>query len=228
MGAHERQQLVLPRCPFGTGFGKAGRDDAQRLDTGCEHVARRCENRPTGHTDHGQIDGDRQLHHRRVACNAPDRLAGTVDRIDRAGEVRREHVPEELPADRPATRRGPDHGDGDRREERLQRRGDGHVVSLVGDRLRPGRDAEHDLDHTVLQRAAALEAGVVEDAEHRAVLRQHLGNELGEPGRGGVRRQPLEQPSADPTAMQIIGDGERDLRAARIMKLNIGGERDRT
>ncbi len=42
-----------------------------------------------------------------------------------------------------------------------------------------------------------------------------------------VDRQALEQPRRDPAAVQIVGDGERNLGARRIAQADVGRERDR-
>ena len=46
------------------------------------------------------------------------------------------------------------------------------------------------------------------------VPRKHLGHELLDAGRRGVRGEPLEQARADAATVKLVGDGERDLGAA--------------
>ena len=39
--------------------------------------------------------------------------------------------------------------------------------------------------------------------------------------------EPLEEPRPDPAAVHFVGDGERNLRAGRIVEAHIGRECDR-
>ena len=123
---------------------------------------------------------------RPVAAHAGDRLAVAVDRVGGAGEVAGEDVAEELAADRAAPPRGADDGDAPRLEERPQRGDDRHVVARV-DVLAVAlgrRDRELHLELAALELARQLEAGRLEDAEHGAVVRQHLGDEALDPDLG--------------------------------------------
>ena len=88
-------------------------------------------------------------------------------------------------------------------------------------------ELEHDLDDAGLDVRARLEAGVVEHAQHRAVLRQHVGDELFDSDGGRVRGEPLEQARPDAAPVQVVGDGERDLGARRIVQADVRRERDR-
>ncbi len=63
--------------------------------------------------------------------------------------------------------------------------------------------------------------------EHRAVLWQHLRNQLVDPGGGGVRGESLEQPRTDPVAVELVGDGKGDFGAMRVAQPDVGGECDR-
>ena len=146
----------------------------------------------------------------------------------RAREVAGHDVAEQLPADRAPPRRGAHHGHAGRREERRQRRGDGQVIAAVdalevaGGRL----DRHRDLGDAALVLALDREARALEDAEHRAVVGQHLREEAAHPHVPGLPRELLEQPRADALALQLVGDRERDLGAGRVAQPYVAAERD--
>ena len=123
--------------------------------------------------------GVRDLRDRAVAAHAGDRLAAAVDRVGGAGEVGLEHVAEELAADRAAPARGADHG-----HARGSKNGRSEAATATWSRSSTrARNAsvaaigKLHLDLAVLELARDLEAGPGEDAEHRLVLGQHLGDE---------------------------------------------------
>ena len=123
-----------------------------------------------------------------VTANSGNGRALRIHRIRGAGEVRLEHVAEELTADRSAPRRGAHDRDRLRLEERAQRRDDGRVVALL-DALFEAlgrRDRELDLDDAAGEFPLELEACALEDAEHRRVLGKDLGHEALEIGRAHV------------------------------------------
>ena len=110
-------------------------------------------------------------------------------------------------SDRP--RRGANDGDALRFEERPERGDDAHVVALlhalavrVG-----GADRERDLDLAAVQLAADLEAGVLEDAQHRAVLAQHFRDEALDSRLTGSPGQLLEESYPDAASLEVVGDG---------------------
>src|SRR5581483_4079329 len=78
---------------------------------------------------------------------------------------------------------------------------------------------------TAFEPAVHLEPGVAEDTQHRAVLREHLGDELLDAGVGSVHRQTLEQAHPDATTLQLVTDGERDLGAPRVAQLHVARQR---
>ena len=136
--------------------------------------------------DDGKVDSLPDLGHRAVAVDSRDGVPFPVDGVDGAGEVAGEDVAKQLAADRAATLRGPDDGDGARLKERLERGPHGHVVAFghvlairVG-----GRDREPDLELAALAGAGDREAGVAEHVEHRVVLEHDLRDELLDPRRG--------------------------------------------
>jgi hypothetical protein len=54
--------------------------------------------------------------------------------------------------------------------------------------------------------------------EHAVVLAEHVGLELRDAVRAGDAKQVLEQDGTDPAALVLVGDGEGDLRTARILR----------
>src|SRR5919204_769767 len=163
--------------------------------------------------DDGQIDYFGNVRDRRVGGHAAHRLAVPVDRVGGAGEVRCEDVAKQLPADRPAPARGTDHGHRPGLEERAQRSGDREVVALVDARLVPLRrcDRKADLELAAVELPGDLEARGLEDAEHRAVLRQDLGDEALDTLFRCERGEALEQARSDPMPLELVGHGERGL-----------------
>src|SRR5262249_40660858 len=151
-----------------------------------------------GKAEDGEIDRVRDLAHRGVAAHAGDGLAPAVDWIDGAVEAGAEDVAEKLSPDRAGTCGCPDDGNSLGREERPQRGADGNVISLVDTvavAVGPG-DRERDLDLAALEVPLDLESGVLEDAQHRTVVRQHFGHEALYSRLAGPAGQLLEQPGA--------------------------------
>ena len=173
VGAHERQQLLLARDALGPGLGEARRDDAERARPRAQRFLGGGEHELAGKADHAEVDRIADLLERAVGAHAGDGLTGAVDGIGGAGEPAREDVAEQLAADRPAPRRGADHGDRARLEERAQRRGHRDVVALVDSRaVALGRlDREPHLDDAAVERARRHEAGVLEHGEHACCSR---------------------------------------------------------
>ena len=58
------------------------------------------------------------------------------------------------------------------------------------------------------------------------VLRQHLGDELLDPGFRRVRGEPLEQTRPDSAPVQVVCDRKGNLGPAWVMEANVGRERD--
>ena len=77
-------------------------------------------------------------------------------------------------------------------------------------------DVEAHLDHAVLDVPLDVVAGVGEDGEHLAVLRQHLGGEPRDAELLGDGGEVLEQHRADALALVVVADVERHLGAARV------------
>ena len=77
-------------------------------------------------------------------------------------------------------------------------------------------DRETNLDGASGDRPRDVEAGVLEDPQHRAVLVEHLGHEALDAGRGCGQRELLEQTGADAPALHRVLDGEGGLRRPRV------------
>jgi hypothetical protein len=88
-----------------------------------------------------------------------------------------------------------------------------------------GVDVEGQGDDAVVVVGADLVAGLAEDGEHLAVLRQHLGLEPVDAvlPRGG--REVLEEDGAEPAALVGVADVERDL-GARVVELLVAADGD--
>ena len=186
-----------------------------------EHVAAR-------NADHGEIDGIGDLLDRAIGAYSGDRFSRAVHGVRRAYEVGGDDVAKELAADDAASLRRADHGDAGWGEERTERRRDGDVVALLDPRAELlGRcDREPNLDLAALERARHLEAGVSEDAEHGRVLGQHVGDEALDADVCRARCEPFEQPRRSSAPLQIVRDGECDLRSRRVTQARVLRRRD--
>jgi hypothetical protein len=226
--ADELEQLLLPAGAFGADFGEAGRDHAERANARPECVARRSEHAVAGDADDDEVDGLRELLHGAIRADAGDARSGAVDGIDGPGEIGFDDVPEKLTADRAAARRSADDSNGRGREERPERRRDGNVITALDtlDERRRLVDRELHVHLTVVERPRHRKPGAREDLEHLRVVGEDLGLELVDPVSRCNRRELLEQPRADAKAMQGVGDGERDLGAARLAQSRVLRDRD--
>jgi len=79
-----------------------------------------------------------------------------------------------------------------------------------------GLDIELNLHHAVLDPALYGITRLREDRKHPAIVRQHLGRELGQTHVLADCGQVLEEDRADPLALVVIGDIEGDLSAAGV------------
>ena len=228
VGADEREQLLLPLDSFAADLGEAGRDHDERANALAQRLLRRAEDRRGGQRDHREVDRVGDLFDRAVGADAGNRLAVAVHRVGGAGEVAGEDVAEELAADRAAPLGGADDGDAPGLEERLERGDDRLVVArldVLAVALRR-RDRELHLQLAALELAGQLEACRLEDAEHRPVLRQHVGDEALDPDLGRALRELLEQPGADAAALVLVGDGERRLGELAVAQADVVGDGD--
>ena len=74
-----------------------------------------------------------------------------------------------------------------------------------------GGDPELDVHGPEVVLAGDLEAGAEEDPEHGAVLAEHLGDEATDAAVAAGRREVLQQQAAEPVAVLLLVDQERDL-----------------
>ena len=87
-------------------------------------------------------------------------------------------------------------------------------------------DRELHLELAAFELARELETGRLEDAQHVAVVRQHLRDEALDSLLGGTGGELLEQPRADPAALVVVGDRERRFRDGRVAEAHVVGDRD--
>ena len=214
MAADEREELVLEQPSVLARLAEPGRDDAECAHALRERFARDVEHRRGRHADDGEIELVADLRDVGVAADARDRVALPVHRIDGSVEVGAQHVAKELSADGAATPRGADDRYGARAEERDERVPDADVVALLDPRLEPRRrvEVESRLEDVLLDLLRHGEARVLEDAAHRQVAGEDVGDELLDPLRTGALRELLEEARAEPARAELVGDGERDLR----------------
>ncbi len=74
--------------------------------------------------------------------------------------------------------------------------------------------------------ALELEAGPLEDTEHRRGSRENLGDEALDPDPGSAGRQALEQSRPDASALLGVGDGKGGLGHGRIAQTHVVADRD--
>ena len=113
---------------------------------------------------------------------------------------------------------GSDDGDGVGEEHRAHADRLGAVLARQAHRLRAlgGLDLEAHRHDAVLDVPVDLVAGVTEDREHLAVLRQHLGDELGDADLLRDDCEVLEHHRADAAALEVVGDVEGHLGAVPV------------
>ena len=89
---------------------------------------------------------------------------------------------------------------------------------------RPQR--QENFDDPALERACRDETRVGEHAQHRCVRGEHLGNELLDAHGRTELREPFQQACSDPTALELVGDGECNLGTSEVAKADVARERD--
>ncbi len=228
MRPNEREELVLTLAPVAANLCESCRDDAEGAGS---PLQRRLD--PVQHVLGRQADDDQvrrlgELLDRPVAANTGDGVTGRVHRVGDAFELPRDDVAEEQAADRFPPLGCTEHGDARGREEGPERGDGGEMVALVHPlevRL-GGLDPELDLDGPALERPRALEPHSLEDAEHRAVLREDLCDEALDADRCCALGELLQQSSADSAPLVGIGHQKGDLGRRRIAEPHIARERD--
>jgi hypothetical protein len=131
-----------------------------------------------------------------------------------------DNVAEELPADRPGTRRGSQHREALGLEEGTQGSDDRRVVALVdpGAVGRARRDLELELDRSLLEPPDDVETCVRKDPQHGQVLGQDDGDEPLDAADGREGGQLLEEPRPDPPPLELVCHRERDFGLGGITK----------
>jgi hypothetical protein len=89
-----------------------------------------------------------------------------------------------------------------------------------------GRDREAHLDLPAFELPGDLEARIPEDREHRVVLGEHYCEESLDALLCRAWRELLEEARGRAASLQLVGDGEGDLRGRAIAQSGPLGERD--
>jgi hypothetical protein len=87
-------------------------------------------------------------------------------------------------------------------------------------------DREADFELTVFKLSGHLEAGALENAEHRPVLRHHLCDEALDALLRREHGEPLEQAGPDPAPLELVRDRERSLGGTLVAEPHVLGDRD--
>jgi hypothetical protein len=97
------------------------------------------------------------------------------------------------------------------------------VVALVACfHIALGRsDREPDFELTAVEFPCHLQAGALEDAEHRAVLGHHFGDQALDACLAGPLCKLLQQPRADSPALVLVSDRESRLRRAVVAQPHV-------
>ena len=188
----------------------------------------RLEDRGRRETDDRELDGIGDVRDGAVSPDACDRLAVAIHGVCGTHVLALEDVAEELASDRAPARRGAEHRDGLRLEERTERRDDRGVITFLDERCIPdgGGDRERHLDLTAGKSSRHFEAHAFEDFDHRSVVRHHLADETFDSARGSARGELFDQPRPDAAPLVGIRNGESHFRGQRIAKANVVGECD--
>ncbi len=148
--------------------------------------------------------------------------------IHRSGEPVVDEVAQHLVPDGAPMLPRSDDGNRAGRDEPRDRASLGHVLALVHG-LECGislEDAHLDRDDAVGKRAVGLEPCSLEDREHPAILRKHLGGETRDAVRTSDDREMLEQHCGDAAPLVLVVDGERNLRLATARPLVVARDPD--
>lgn len=151
--------------------------------------------------DDDQVEARRQI--RNPVCDGhPARIAERPDGVrQRPDELGRAGQPDAA---------GPD--------ETPDRGALGPALALLHDRARLGRPLDREVDDHVAvgQRGFDAVAGAAEDADHPAILRQHLGEESPDAPLTAHLGQVLQEQARDAPTLDIVTDEERDVRRAVV------------
>ena len=160
------------------------------------------------HRHDRQVDGPRDVFHRRVRRDRRDDVGLGVDGVDGAVKARGDQVLQHSVADGPGLSGGADDPDRPGSKERLQRSLGGDAISGLRHRDASLRrlDVQGDLDDPFLQLAVNVVAAVLKDAEHLLVFGQHLGDQAAKARNVGRKCQTLQQDGADTLALVGVFD----------------------
>jgi len=161
-------ELGLPRPSGLVGLREPGRDHHERPDALPAAGRRHLDDPRRRDGDDRQVHRTRNVLYRGVGGHRLDDVRGGVHRIDGPGKLVGQEIVEDFSPNRPTLSRGADDRDGPRVEERAERVGRGHSLTLVKSLHRffgqHGREGFVNLSglHVHFRR----EAGVAEHLQH--------------------------------------------------------------
>ena len=179
MRANRCEQRPLAFLAFRADLREPRGDHADRPNPRIEDGLDRLEDCGRRKTDDGEIYGVGDVSDGAVSPNACDRLAVAIHGVCGTHVLALEDVAEELASDRAPARRGAEHRDGLRLEERTERRDDRSVITFLDERCITdgGSDRERHLDLAAAESSRHFEAHAFEDLDHRGVVRHHFADE---------------------------------------------------
>ena len=228
--ADEREQCSWRARPSRPTSAKPDEMTHSARDAGAQRRAGGLSDLRAGDADDGEVDGAPMSATERVSPDAGDGLAAPVDGIGRAGEVGGEDVAKQLAADRAAAAGGADDGDRSgrrtgaarrpRRRDRARRRGRGSV-------RRGDREADLDLSARRASRLTSKPASAKTRSMWPFSAKTSATKRLD--ARASCEDgELLEQTCADAVTLQVVGDGEGDLRRLDVAQACVLGDRDGT
>jgi hypothetical protein len=211
-------QRALRGRAVGAGLGEAGRDDHETTRAGRGRVGHGRSDCLRRYGDQRQINRTGGLRGRPVGRKTSHALGSAMNGDDRAAVPAIAEVAQHRRAD--ALAAGARAVDRDR--ARADQAGDRprlgavlaallHLAGLLG---RGDREAQ--MHHAIGVLALDLISGVAEDAQHAAVVREHLGDEPGDAVLASGIGQVLEQDGSDAPALVRVLDHERHLGFGRV------------
>src|SRR5262249_42658693 len=138
LAAGGRADLLFEGPALGAAFGEAGRDDDGRRHAPGGARAHQAGDGGGRGGDDGQVHDHREGRQVRVAVDAVYGRPPGVDRVDDAAEGVFQQVADENAADTAGGAAGPQHGDGARAEERVERVAVGGHVGSGGNQTPAG------------------------------------------------------------------------------------------
>ncbi len=220
-GAGETGQLPLGGASFDAGLPEARGDDDHRLDADLGTLAHDIGDGlgPYGHQR--QVRRFGQVPDARVRPHAGDPLGPRVDREHTAAEAAPQQVGHDLVPDRQGVPVGADHCDRARFEQGLERAPYGRVLAAFGPGHGLGLRVDGDLEVDDLAGRTGLDpvAGGEEHVDHPRVVGQDVGLQHPDAPRACGGGDVLQEQPAEPLALVVVPDGERDLGVLRFLRV---------